>query len=134
MLKYVNSCPFPVSLCIMWYSPNCPDGGDWTKKGWWNLAPNGGSAKVHSADLADVNRFWCDFIQGGGVTWDGSGVIRPVPSRRFEWCEWTGSTDAFDADFFVNDIGDSDDIIFELTPSLRAARAAERQVGAATHR
>ncbi|MFF8956166.1 DUF1036 domain-containing protein [Streptomyces sp. NPDC014894] len=115
MLKYVNQYPQPISVCIMWYTPNCPDGGDWTKKGWWNISP-GGSAVVHSADLSDVNRYWCDYIFAtDGTVWDGD-VTRWVPLRRFQWCEWTSSTDAVQAGFFVNDIDGNDDATFLITP------------------
>jgi hypothetical protein len=34
MLQFCNNYPSDVWVCVLWYRPNCPDGGDWNKKGW----------------------------------------------------------------------------------------------------
>ncbi|MET9908526.1 DUF1036 domain-containing protein [Streptomyces sp. NPDC006476] len=115
MLKFISQYPQPLSVSIMWYTPNCPDGGDWTKKGWWNLAPGEGKV-VHGADLDDVNRYWCYFAQAAdGAFWAGD-IARMVPPEKFEWCEWTSSTDATQIGYRLQDVGDADDFTITLTP------------------
>jgi hypothetical protein len=115
MLQYLNRCPFVVSVAFMRYTPGCPDGGDWTKEGWWNIPP-GGTAIPYDDDLDDVNAWWCDFITGGGLVWPGSGIIRALPLRAFDWCEWTASSDSFDADMFLFNVDDNEDQIFDIVP------------------
>lgn len=46
----------------------------------------------------------------------GSGIIRAPPLREFGWCEWTASTDSFDADMFLFNVDDNEDQIFEIVP------------------
>jgi hypothetical protein len=48
--------------------------------------------------------------------WPGSGIFRNVTLRRFSWCEWTSSTDAFEANMFLFNVGDNSDKIFEIVP------------------
>jgi hypothetical protein len=76
MLQFINSYPHRLDLTIMWFTPNCVDGGDWTKSGWWALSP-GQSAVVHGADLADINRFWCYLACSPGA----SGRAARTPSK-----------------------------------------------------
>src|SRR5690348_5138181 len=102
MLKFTSSYPRNLSVAIMRYTPNCPDGGDWTKEGWWNLAP-GESKIAYGGDLSDVNRYWCYFAQAdNGVFWAGS-IARMVPFQAFSWCEWTSNTSAFQIGFRLLD-------------------------------
>lgn len=113
MLQFINSYPHRLDLTIMWFTPNCVDGGDWTKSGWWPLSP-GQSAVVHGADLADINRFWCYFARAAdGAFWAGD-IARNVPPRVFTWCEWTSSTDAFQIGYRLLDVGDRDDMTISL--------------------
>ena len=44
-LKFKNRYPTTTWAMIEWYHPNCPDGGDWAKVGWWKIAP--GKTKIH---------------------------------------------------------------------------------------
>jgi Protein of unknown function (DUF1036) len=38
-LRFNNSHSRGLWLAVGYYSPGCPDGGDWAKKGWWRLEP-----------------------------------------------------------------------------------------------
>ncbi len=115
MLKFSNHYRVRLSVAIMWYTPNCPDGGDWTKKGWWTIDP--GQSKIASGlDLADVNRYWCYFARAtDGAFWAGD-IARMAPSRAFDWCEWTSSSDASQIGFRLLDVGDDDDHTLNLSP------------------
>ena len=113
-LTFCNRYSSGVSVAIMWYTPGCPDGGDWSKAGWYNLAP-GQCAKVFNGDLDDVNRYCCYFAEAAdGAFWAGD-VVTQVPHRAFDWCLNTGSTDSRQVGFRVFDVGDSDDVTVSLT-------------------
>ena len=115
MLKFTNLYPSKLWVAIMWYTPNCPDGGDWTKKGWWSLV-TGQSKIVSGLDLCDVNRYWCFYAQAlNGAYWAGP-YKRMVPTQKFEWCEWTSSTSAFQVGFRLLDVDDNDDVSVHLIP------------------
>jgi uncharacterized membrane protein len=84
-LRVRNKYPKPISVMIEWHHPNCPDGGDWRKAGWWNVQP-GAVATVYGNDVDDVNRFWYFFAQAtDGATWSGP-ISERVPSHAFELC------------------------------------------------
>jgi|SRR3954453_5043194 len=113
MLKFVNNYSSPLWVAIMWYTPNCPDGGNWSKKGWWSLTPGQGKV-VSGEDLEDVNRYWCFYAQAqNGHHWSGP-IKRMVPHQAFDWCEWTSSSGAFQVGFQVMDINSYDDVIAQL--------------------
>jgi hypothetical protein len=38
-LRFNNSHSRGLWLAVGYYSPGCPDGGDWAKTGWWRLEP-----------------------------------------------------------------------------------------------
>src|SRR5271157_855234 len=38
-LAFQNDYSSGVWVAVGYYHPNCPDGGDWAKKGWWRLNP-----------------------------------------------------------------------------------------------
>src|ERR1700730_7787710 len=62
MLQFCNQYPQEVWVAIMWYHPNCPDGGDWEKAGWWHLYP--GECKiVFGDDLEDLNRYFTFYAE-----------------------------------------------------------------------
>ncbi|MDT9682082.1 DUF1036 domain-containing protein [Streptomyces sp. TRM76323] len=115
MLQYVNSCPFPVSVAIMRYTPNCVDGGDWTKEGWWNIPP-GESRIPFGGNLGSVYPWWCDYITGNGQVWPGSGIYRYLTLRRFKWCEWTSSSDAFQANMYLFNVDGNADKTWNIVP------------------
>lgn len=91
MLRLTNEHNFTVWAMIEWYRPNCPDGGDWEKKGWWELAP-GQSKIAFAGDLDDVNLWWYSFAHAAdGRAWGGN-FPELVPTRPFQWCEHTADT------------------------------------------
>ncbi len=114
MLKFCNNYPVDVSVCIMWYHPGCPDGGDWEKMGWWNLSP-GECNVVYANDLDDVNRYWYFYAEAAdGAYWAGPNVTA-VPYERFDWCVNTASTTSRDVGFRELDVGDNDGVTVNLS-------------------
>lgn len=115
MLTIGNHYPRTVWVSIMWYTPNCPDGGDWSKAGWWKIDP-GHAANIFGGDLDEVNRYFCYYAHtADGVVWAGP-YVRAVPHQAYDWCEWTGSTDSRDVGFRLLDIEDYDDFTLNLIP------------------
>jgi uncharacterized membrane protein len=114
-LEFCNNYPSPVSIAILWYSPGCPDGGDWELAGWYNL-DTGQCMTVFDGDLEDINRYWYFTADAeDGAYWAGN-VHHGVPYTAFDWCWNTGSTDEVDAGFRELDIGDNDDYTVNLVP------------------
>jgi uncharacterized membrane protein len=113
MLSFTNGYSQVLSVAIMWYHPNCPDGGDWEKKGWWNINP-GNTAHVLDLDLDETNRYYYFYAEAvDGHTWSGP-YFTNVPSEAFDWCENTGSTTSRSLGFRELDIGDNDDYTLTL--------------------
>ena len=110
-LTFCNRHTAPLSLCILWWTPGCPDGGDWSKAGWWNLSP-GGCATVLVGDLA--NRWYYVHAEAADRLWQGN-VHTTVPYTAFDWCENTSSTAAHDAGFATIDTGDYSGFTVNLT-------------------
>lgn len=101
-LTFCNRSNTSLSLCILWYTPGCPDGGDWSKAGWWNLDP-GQCATALSGDLN--NRWYYVHAEGAdGEVWEGP-VHTSVPDTAFDWCDNTSSTAAQDVGFAAIDTG-----------------------------
>ena len=115
MFTFCNNYPREVWISFMWYSPNCPDGGNWTKKGWWHLFP-GQCANVFNEDLDDINRYYLFYSHADdGAEWSGP-YTRAVPGTRYEWCEWTASTNHRNVGFRLVDIGENEDFTYTLIP------------------
>lgn len=113
MLTICNAYSKTVWVAIMWYTPNCIDGGDWTKEGWWGIAPNQ-CANVFGGDLSDVNRYFCYYaIADDGTLWSGP-YHRSIPDHVFDWCEWVADSQSYDVGFRLLDIGDNDDFTLTL--------------------
>jgi uncharacterized membrane protein len=116
MLKFCNRYHTRVSVAIIYHRPNCPDGGDWAKKGWWNMSP--GECKVSiGGDL--TNRYYYFFAEASdGRFWAGRppnpSVRTQAPRRVFDWCLNTGSTDSRILVFRRIDTGDYDDYTVNL--------------------
>ena len=109
MLSFSNATEKHIWVAIMYYHPNCPDGGDFSKAGWWHLAPFQGPTPVFNGDLHELNRYYCFFAHNEiGKVWAGE-YIRAVPHTAFDWCEFTANTDSRNVGFRLLDIGDSDD-------------------------
>jgi uncharacterized membrane protein len=115
MLKFCNKYPSDVWVCILWYHPNCPDGGDWEKKGWWHLG-RGECKVVSSSDLEDVNRYWYFHAHAAdGAVWAGPPTIA-VPHQAFDWCVNTSGTGARIVGLREIDVDDNDDVTLNLVP------------------
>ncbi|MCX4763564.1 DUF1036 domain-containing protein [Streptomyces sp. NBC_01275] len=90
-MRFRNNYQATIWAMVEWSFPNCPDGGDWLKKGWWQIAP-GQEVIVYGGDADAVNRFWYAYAHtDDGVEWGGT-FPELVPPQRFEWCEKTSST------------------------------------------
>jgi len=114
MFKFCNHYPTELWVCLLWYHPNCSDGGDWEKKGWWHLNP--GECKIaFSGDLDEVNRYWYYYAEAAdGAYWAGPYGTN-VSNDRFDWCINTGSSNSRNVGFRELDIGDNDDVTLNLT-------------------
>jgi len=115
MLRFCNNYPSDMWVCIVWYHPNCPDGGNWEKEGWWHLG-QGKCSVVYGGNLDDINRYWYFYAEAAnGAYWGGSPHVL-VPPRRFDWCLNTSSTDAFSVGLRLIDVGGYDDYTVNLLP------------------
>jgi uncharacterized membrane protein len=115
VLRFCNQYTTTVSVCIEWYRPGCPDGGDWEKAGWWVMQP-GECKTAFGGDVDDVNRYWYYFaFATDGAVWAGE-FNETVPDRVFDWCSNTSSTDSRTVGMRQLDVGDSDNYIVNLTP------------------
>ena len=115
MLSFTNGYSRLVSVTVKWYHPNCPDGGDWEKKGWWNINP-GNTAHVLDLDLDETNRYYYYYAESvDGHTWSGA-YFTDVPNEAFDWCENTGSSTSRSLGFRELDIGDNDNYTLTLVP------------------
>jgi uncharacterized membrane protein len=114
-LYFHNGYPAKIWTMITWYHPNCEDGGDWEKEGWWAIEPNG-QATVSVADLDDVNRYWYYFAQAAdGAYWAGPYDI-VVPNIAFDWCIDTANSDSFTVGMRELDIGGNDTYTLTFVP------------------
>jgi uncharacterized membrane protein len=92
-LRFKNGYPHTIWTMIEWYHPDCPDGGNWEKAGWWEIAP-GGTATVYGGDLDDVNRHWYFYAHAAnGAQWAGP-YDEIVPHIAFDWCSDTANSDS----------------------------------------
>jgi uncharacterized membrane protein len=86
-LRYSNGYSRGLFLTVGYYNPDCSDGGNWSKKGWWRIEP-GGAAIV----LWTTNTFSTFFAEADdGAVWAGPHVTN-VPFQAFDWCWNTGSS------------------------------------------
>jgi len=88
-LRFQNNYKAGLWLVIGYYHPNCPDGGDWGKKGWWRLEP--GDADIVMWTSNDYATFYAE--ADDGEVWQG-GYVTDVPYEVFDWCWDTGSTNS----------------------------------------
>jgi len=113
MLKIVNNYPKTISVAIWYYSPNCPDGGNWSKKGWWQITP-GLSKIVYGGSLKSLNRYFCYYAKAtDGYQWSGP-YTTLVPPQAFDWCLNTGNTQSTTAGFRLLDINGYDNFTLTL--------------------
>lgn len=86
-LRYNNAYRSPLWLAVGYYSPNCPDGGDWSKKGWWHLNP--GEAKTVLWTTNAYSLFYAE--ADDGAHWAGP-YSTDLPFEAFDWCWDTASS------------------------------------------
>lgn len=115
--RFRNSYGTTVWVVIMWYTPGCSDGGDWSKKGWWSLEP-GETKTVLGGDLEDINRYFYYYGETGDRTtqWAGS-FFTCIPQTAFDWCLNTCDTNPETRNLGLRevDIGDYDTYTVNLT-------------------
>src|SRR4051812_30611185 len=68
-LYFRNQTNQSVSVAIGYHWPNCPDGDNWAKKGWWVIAP-GQTATVRGGASKGAKYFWHAHTSGG-LQWSG---------------------------------------------------------------
>jgi len=88
-LYFHNKTSSTVWVAYAYYSPGCEGGVNWTKKGWYQIAPNG-TAKVWSG-WAGGEKFFYFAEDNSGHKWAGD-FFTAVPWTAFQWCWNTAST------------------------------------------
>lgn len=112
MLQFCNRRNSTVWVAIIYRRPNCPDGGDWAKKGWWRVDP--GQCKTAVGGSLS-NRYYYYFAEAAdGVYWAGP-VRTQAPRRVFDWCLDTGSSDSRELGFRQIDTGSYSNYTVNLT-------------------
>jgi len=81
-----------VFVALGYHWPNCPDGDNWGKKGWWRVAP-GGTATVRGGASNGAKYFFHAHNDDGTLQWSGP-FTTLLPSNPFDWCWPTGSTNS----------------------------------------
>ena len=93
MFRFCNHSPVRAWVVFEWYRPNCPDGGNWQKKGWWSLEP-GECKTVFGPDLRSLSACYYYYAEADdGSVWAGN-IPESVPNRAFDWCATTSSSDS----------------------------------------
>jgi hypothetical protein len=89
-LYFHNGTGSTMYVALAYHSPGC-DGDNWAKKGWWSIPP-GGRATVRGGASNGAKYFWYA-ENDAGLQWAGPFTTH-LPSRVFDWCWRTGSTDS----------------------------------------
>jgi uncharacterized membrane protein len=113
MLQFTHNYTGParrIWLAILYYAPNCPEGGDWRKRGWYVIWA-GDTVTVYTGDVHRLNRYWCFYaLAEDGRYW--AGQYKRIGSRRaFDECEGTRfrREDEYEIGFQLLDVGDHED-------------------------
>jgi uncharacterized membrane protein len=115
MFSFCNRYSTTVWVMFEWRRPNCPDGGNWEKKGWWRIEP-GECKVVYGGDLADLHA--CSYYYAhaaDGAQWAGP-YSESVPHTVFDWCANTSSTDARQVGMREICTGNYNNYTINLTP------------------
>ena len=80
-----------IYFALAYHYPNCPDGDNWAKKGWWAIPP-GGTATVRGGASNGARYFWYAETETG-LQWAGD-VNTWLPTTAFDWCWPTSSSNA----------------------------------------
>ena len=114
MFRFQNDYPATVWAMIEWFHPDCPDGGNWEKAGWWKMEPGEGKV-AFAGNVSEVNRFWYFHAHAAdGAHWSGPFNER-VPPTAFNWCEATANTRSRLVGMREVNVGDSDSFTLRLT-------------------
>ena len=82
-ISFINKHGTPVSVCLVWYNPNCSD-PPFRKTGWWNL-PNGDSRTVLNG--AYRNRYFYFYAEASdGAYWGDPRFRIAVTNNAFDRC------------------------------------------------
>jgi uncharacterized membrane protein len=80
-----------IYVAFAYHYPNCPDGDNWAKQGWWQVHA-GGTVTVRGGASNGARYFW--FAEtDSGLQWAGS-LFTWLPSTAFNWCWPTSSSNA----------------------------------------
>lgn len=90
-LYFRNFTGDAVFVAYAYHSPGC-GAVQWSKKGWYRIGPNG-TVKVFSGWAGDGKYFFFAENERRTRSWSGP-FFTPLPSRAFDWCWNTGSTDS----------------------------------------
>jgi hypothetical protein len=90
-LYFRNQTNRTVNVALGYHWPNCPDGDNWAKKGWWVIAP-GQTATVRGGASNGAKYFWHAHTDTG-AQWGGEFVTN-LPTNAFDWCWPTSSTNS----------------------------------------
>jgi uncharacterized membrane protein len=91
-LYFQNGSGTPIFVAYGYHAPGCEGGTDWAKKGWYRIAP-GGTAKVLTGWAGPGKYFVFAEDENRTTSWSGD-FSTHLPSRAFDWCWATGSTDS----------------------------------------
>lgn len=91
-LYFQNSTGDTLFVAYGYHAPGCEGGVDWAKKGWYRISP-GGTAKVLTGWAGPGKYFFFAENESRTRSWSGP-FFTPLPSRAFDWCWQTGSSDS----------------------------------------
>ncbi|WP_327280716.1 MULTISPECIES: DUF1036 domain-containing protein [unclassified Streptomyces] len=90
-LTFRNNHNTEIWTMVEWHQPNCSDGSNWVKKGWWRIGP-GQTSTVFGGNPQAVNPIWyCYAYSTDGTEWRDR-FQETVPHNAFEWCSNTADT------------------------------------------
>ena len=91
-IAFQNDYSSGVWVAVGYYWPNCPDGGNWGKEGWWRIEPGQSATVLWTTN--DYSLFYAE--ADDGAVWSGSSYSTELPYEAFNWCMGTGSTNGED--------------------------------------
>jgi Protein of unknown function (DUF1036) len=102
-LAFQNNYSHGVWVAIGYYQPNCSDGSNWAKEGWWRLEP-GQSATV----LWTTNEYSLFYAEADdGAVWSSPSYGTNLPLQAFDWCWDTASSDGLEVGMRLITVSDA---------------------------
>jgi uncharacterized membrane protein len=86
-LRFANNYSHGLYVAVGYYHPNCPDGGNWGKKGWWRLEPGQAATVLWTTNT--YSNFYAE--ADDGAHWSGP-YHTNLPMQAFDWCWNTASS------------------------------------------